>query len=170
MAYSPITIPIDELHRQFLCDPEAGKLIKRKPIRDLPAKREVGTLTPQGYLRATVCRKAVAVHRVIWAMHYGEWPKGQIDHKNGNRSDNRISNLRDCTPSQNQANRHVSLSNCGLKGIHHYPRKCRGEDRWLAKAGNRRTKLCKTREEAIAAYALMAREQWGEFANPTAEA
>jgi len=43
-------------------------------------------------------------HRVVWALHYGEWPKGEIDHINGDPSDNRICNLRDVPHSKNQKN------------------------------------------------------------------
>ena len=45
-------------------------------------------------------------HRIVWEMFNGEIPKGlQIDHINGDGSDNRIENLRLSTPSQNSTNR-----------------------------------------------------------------
>jgi hypothetical protein len=48
----------------------------------------------------------------------GEWPKDQIDHKNGNRSDNRFCNLREATRSQNLANSAKPCPNqSGLKGV-----------------------------------------------------
>jgi len=43
-------------------------------------------------------------HRLAWFLVYGRNPKGEIDHINGNPSDNRICNLRECTRSQNVMN------------------------------------------------------------------
>tara|TARA_R110000772_G_scaffold2734_6_gene9836 strand:- start:1284 stop:1628 length:345 start_codon:yes stop_codon:yes gene_type:complete len=39
-------------------------------------------------------------HRVAWGMHYGEWPSGQVLHKNGDNSDNRIENLMQNPPKE----------------------------------------------------------------------
>lgn len=60
-----------------------------------------------GYLFFTHKGKKYAAHRVAWFLHYGSWPKNQIDHINGNPSDNRICNLRDVTGSVNMQNLRV---------------------------------------------------------------
>jgi len=46
-------------------------------------------------------------HVVAWALHHGEYPaqEKQIDHINGNKCDNRASNLRLADASQNAANK-----------------------------------------------------------------
>lgn len=68
----------------------------------------VGSKDKDGYLRTTFNGKNLKIHRVIWEMHYGEIPDGlMIDHVNGIKDDNRISNLRLATNSQNQHNRDV---------------------------------------------------------------
>lgn len=59
----------------------------------------------RGYLRGTVCYKMLLAHRVIWAMQTGKWPECQVDHVNNCPSDNRWSNLRQATVSQNACNR-----------------------------------------------------------------
>ena len=47
------------------------------------------------------------VHRLAWFYVYGKWPENQIDHINGNKSDNRICNLRTVTNRQNSSNRYM---------------------------------------------------------------
>jgi hypothetical protein len=62
-------------------------------------------------------------HRFIWAIVTGEWPKNEIDHINGDSSDNRWENLRDITRTQNQLNQnflYVNNTN-GLMGISKTP-------------------------------------------------
>jgi len=65
--------------------------------------RQAGSYDSHGYLKVTVNHKVFAVHRVVFFLHYGWWPK-QIDHKNRVRDDNRIENLRPCNYSGNRVN------------------------------------------------------------------
>lgn len=59
-------------------------------------------------LRVEISGKSYAVHKIIWAMHYREWPATDLDHINGDGLDNRITNLRLATPSQNAMNRRTT--------------------------------------------------------------
>ncbi len=62
-------------------------------------------------------------HRVAWVVYYGKWPKGQIDHINGDRADNRIGNLRDVNSSKNSRNSKMKSNNTsGHNGIYWYER------------------------------------------------
>lgn len=63
-----------------------------------------GTLVKEGYVSIGVDRDLHRAHRLAWLYVYGEWPKHDIDHINGNRSDNRIANLRDVTRTVNLQN------------------------------------------------------------------
>lgn len=58
-------------------------------------------------------------HRVAWAMFYGRWPEGEIDHINRDPSDNRICNLRLADRALNNQNRRLQVNNrSGVPGVH----------------------------------------------------
>ena len=41
------------------------------------------------------------MHHVIWFFEYGQWPKSQLDHIDGNKVNNHYSNLRECSNREN---------------------------------------------------------------------
>ena len=71
-----------------------------------------------GYRCTAIGGKQYYQHRLIWLYVHGSWPDGPIDHINGNKSDNRIENLRIATPSQNQHNRKKTKSKSGMTGAY----------------------------------------------------
>lgn len=105
----------------FSYDPVTGGLrwkIYKGPraVAGTPA----GHLTPKGYLRVKVDGDYKYVHRLVWLISSGAWPKEVIDHVDGNKANNRVENLRDVTESTNQENRrtHNSNSATGLMGAY----------------------------------------------------
>jgi hypothetical protein len=85
------------------------------------ANTEAGSKKSDGYLKVQIFKKQHLAHRVAWAIYYGKYPDGHIDHINGNRSDNRIKNLRDVTIQENARNQKISKINAsGHSGIHYY--------------------------------------------------
>ena len=105
-------------------------------------------------------------HRLAWFFVYGEWPQKQIDHINGNKSDNRISNLRLATASQNLSNKGITKSNTsGYKGVSFN----RTKKKWMAsiKVNKKSINLgyFLTPEEASEAYKAAAIKHHGEFAS-----
>ena len=58
-------------------------------------------------------------HQVIWFMHHGAWPTQELDHIDGNKKNNRISNLRLSTRSKNLQNVHKPQGNnkLGVRGV-----------------------------------------------------
>lgn len=71
-----------------------------------------------GYLRASIFSKFMSAHRVAWAIYYGDFTK-EIDHIDGDRMNNRISNLRAVTRSENCRNRGIRSDNTsGRVGVY----------------------------------------------------
>lgn len=90
----------------FYCDAKKGKLFNKiRRNNYVKQDAEVGYLTNYGYLVTRINRKIYQVHRLIWRLYYGKWPNFHIDHINRNKTDNRISNLRDVTNRQNHQNK-----------------------------------------------------------------
>ena len=89
------------------------------PARCIKAGDSAGSMHPQGYLFIQLCGKLYAAHRLAWLYVHGVWPVGHIDHTDGVRSNNKISNLRDVTHTQNlQAYRKARRgSRAGLLGV-----------------------------------------------------
>jgi hypothetical protein len=79
-------------------------------VRSLPRQRTRGGVLSQieryGYLSVCLSGRMFSVHRLVLLAHVGPCPKGmETAHCNGNRKDNRLSNLRWATKSENTADR-----------------------------------------------------------------
>ncbi len=62
--------------------------------------------------------RGVLAHRIAWKMFYGADPQGEVDHINGDRADNRISNLRVVTSLENKRNSRIPGHNSsGIVGV-----------------------------------------------------
>lgn len=84
----------------------------------LHADREAFTANDKGYLTGQVDGAHYFAHRVVWAICHGRWPVGEIDHINGLKSDNRISNLREVTRKENSRNCRLHRGNTsGVTGV-----------------------------------------------------
>jgi hypothetical protein len=57
-----------------------------------------------GYLVVTINYRSYKAHRLIWIMNTGSGPSEEIDHRNGDRADNRWCNLRPATKQENMWN------------------------------------------------------------------
>ena len=71
-----------------------------------------------GYFAIGINGKTYQLHRVIWLIKKRQWPKGQVDHIDGNPINNRIENLRDVSHQENQRNASMQLNNkTGVIGV-----------------------------------------------------
>lgn len=122
-----------ELLRSLLnYDPATGEFSwkVRCGMRGLPGK--VTGHTRGEYRQITVRQKNYRAHRLAWLHHYGRWPKGEIDHIDGDKHNNAITNLREVTLTVNQRNRSLPSNNTsGVIGVCWH----KGSERWHASIG-----------------------------------
>lgn len=154
LRYSPET---GLFHWRVMCS-------ARRPAEMLAGDKKKDS----GYVLIGVDCVRYRAHRLAWLYMTGQWPALQVDHIDGDRSNNRWVNLREATQRQNSANMRRRDSNrCGVKGVSIY----RGDSGYVSYRAN----IClhnkthylgcfQTAEEAQAAYAEAAREHFGEFA------
>ena len=157
----------DRVRRLLDYDPDTGIMTRLiRTSSTAMAGDRVGSKNARGYLTARVDGKTYRVHRLVWFWMTGAWPKEQIDHIDGDKLNNRWSNLREATHSENQHNRGIiSTNTSGYKGVYWY----RSRGKWRAQISfdRRNPKVLgyfDNIEDAAAAYAKAAREFHGEFA------
>lgn len=80
--------------------------------------KEAFRINANGYRTGMIFRSMYTAHRIAWCLYYRSWPEKFIDHINGDRSDNRIINLREVTKSENSRNAKISKANkSGATGV-----------------------------------------------------
>ena len=147
-------------------NPETGDLIWRerplemfKTERDWNAwnarnagKKAFTATISRGYKHGTIFKNGVYAPRAAWVIHHGRWPVHNIDHINGDPSDNRIDNLRDVNQHENMRNASIPKHNkSGVIGVHW----SKASNKWTAQitSGGRRIHLgvFDSKEDAISA-------------------
>jgi hypothetical protein len=155
-------ITADNVRELYVYDPETGIVSWKSPPSSVKIGARAGSVQSNGYRVLRHKNKPFQEHRVIWLYVHGVWPPQYIDHINGNKTDNRLSNLRLATPKQNCWNAKTRKRNGGLPGT------SKQYNRWNAKIsinGERRFLGCfDTEQEAHQAYVLALRELCGEYA------
>lgn len=95
----------EELLRVLHYDPCTGIFTWKVDVGNIRAGTVASSVDGKGYYRINYNYNCYRQHRLAWFYVYMVWPEGCIDHKDRNIKNNQISNLWDCSLSQNQWNR-----------------------------------------------------------------
>jgi hypothetical protein len=126
----------EQLRKLLDYDPETGALTWRERSPDwfigskhtperaaacwnakMAGKPALASVTANGYGHGAIGNQSFLAHRIIWKMATGEDAE-DIDHVNGDRTDNRLANLRSCSRTANMRNRGLSRNNrSGYHGV-----------------------------------------------------
>lgn len=112
-------LSIERVKHLLLYFPESGEFFWKRRVGNIVAGTPIKRTNSHGYCVITVDGKTYKAHRLAWLYCMGYMPNGVIDHINGIRTDNRISNLRDVSISVNANNRHKPNKNniSGFLGV-----------------------------------------------------
>lgn len=149
-------LSFSDVSRLLQADFETGKLFWKERSTDLfddgkqsaiasrnswnakNAGKEALTASRNGYKAGNINNRVYYAHRVIWLLAHGQWPAGQVDHINGDETDNRLVNLRSVSHQDNARNAKLRVDNSsGIPGVRWFKQ----TGKWWASIGvNRKTK------------------------------
>lgn len=159
--------PKDYVFSLLSYDKETGRftwLVQRGSIK--PGRLAGSPQTSRGkttYIQIRIDKKYYKAHHLAWLFQHGEWPAFDLDHEDGDGTNNRIANLRKCTMAQNKANSKIYKNNTtGHKGVF----KVRNKWRVTIQKNGKRIQIgyFDTIDAAIAAYWEASQRLFGEFA------
>lgn len=161
-----MNLTYEQVESLLVYEPETGKLFWRpRPLGLFKTKRHCNVWNALyagkeaftscdnvGYRQGSLFKIKFRAHRVCWILAHGEWPKYEIDHIDGVKTNNSIRNLRDVPRSQNMKNKVVSRNNTsGLSGVT-WDKKA---NNWVATIGINRSRKhigsFKSRDDAVSA-------------------
>lgn len=127
--------------------------------------KPAGKINKNKYVDIKINGSLHLAHRLAWLWMTGEWPTCQVDHINGDRSDNRLVNLRAATNAQNCANRRIRRDNrSGLKGVYFHNQSGKFRAEICVNGRSKTIGSFDTASAAHAAYCGAAQKHFGEFA------
>lgn len=150
-----------ELRAWLSYDPETGAFhwIK-KPNKRIRIGSVAGTVNRLGYVMIKLNGGLYSGHRLAWLHVHGRWPDFEVDHRDLDRANNRIKNLRAATRDQNAWNTPAQSRNkLGVKGV----RATKNGKRFAAAISTRHLGTFDTQQMAAEAYASAVAAERGEF-------
>lgn len=131
MAKNDSTLTQSRLKELYSYDGESGTFTRLKTVggRWL-AGAVVGAKNSSGYIQIRIDGGRYLAHRLAFFYANGSWPIGEIDHIDGEKRNNKLSNLRDVTHSENMQNQLVAhgRTKSNRLGAHYQSR----SNKWLA--------------------------------------
>lgn len=151
---------MEELRECFEYEPDTGFLRRIKFTHWLQKEYPMAS-SSKGYWQMRWKGRVEKVHRLVWFWHHGIWP-AWLDHINGDRKDNRIENLRECSASENAQNKKIRADNLTkFKGV------SLRRGRYVARIQTEEKRIYlgsfETPEEAHAVYCEAANTHFKEF-------
>lgn len=153
--------PIERVRELVAYCPETGVLSWAKARRGCRKGGQAGCVKASGHRYVCLDDVDYSVARVAWYLMTGQWPI-EVDHRDGDASNDRWANLRECTHQQNIFNRRRAKHNkSGRKGVTLHQGKWRA--RIVIDRKRVRDESFASLDEAHAAYARWTREIHGEY-------
>ena len=167
----PESISLEHLREELHYDPADGDFYwKRtrcgpKRIDADGVDNRAGSPRKDGYVGISALGFKYLAHRLAWFYVKGTWPSEYIDHINGNRSDNRIENLREVSAQQNTMNHPLHKNNkSGYRGVSFDKARKKWVSRIVINYRQNVLGYFDSVEDAVAAYNRASEEHHGEFA------
>lgn len=118
------TITQSRLKEVLTYDPAGGFFYWAVDRKKCSKGAVAGSVRPDGYVAIRVDYHRYYANRLAWLYMTGEWPALDVDHADGNASNNAWGNLREASPTQSMQNRPAQRNNRqGLKGVRKSGRK-----------------------------------------------
>ena len=154
--------PLDLLEGLLYYESETGEVRWVKSRGSKKAGSKAGSLNQNGYLIVQVNKRLCYLHRLAWVLYHREelTPDEIIDHIDGDKTNNRIDNLRKVTHSENNLNRTYKPNISGFRGVSYNKN---GKKKFQVKLGFDYFGCYETAEEANEVRQRVERERGGFF-------
>lgn len=145
-------------------NPETGVFTWNGRFKGVKKSRVAGCITSQGYVLIRIDGVLYKAHRLAFLYMTGRFPEKDVDHMNGNPGDNRWTNLRNVSHSENMRNVLHKAASSKYTGVSF----CSATGRWKSQINlsgkNRNLGRFLSEKEACAAYLMELAEHHGEEA------
>lgn len=143
-------------------DPETGAFTRLKARRKYEVGKPAGSRLPDGRLEISIRSRRYYANRLAWLYMTGEWPAGEVDHRDRDTRNDRWDNLREATHQQNIFNMTaVSTNSTGHRGV--YKRRSRFVAKIVISKRQCYLGTFDTAEEASEAWQAASLKLHGEF-------
>ena len=112
-----MTLTKERLKEVVTFDDTTGIFVRKLKAKRAVVGRTLGYKKSNGYIALSIDGQKYFAHRLAWLYVYGEFPKNDIDHIDGNRTNNKIKNLRDVSRTENLQNIKIAKSHNKSTGI-----------------------------------------------------